>query len=130
MYFVLRKIKKHKYLHIHIFMDSTRSPNLIDTSAKMYLFNSLQKSHINRIQYYNIWFNIGVFLLFVCGMGIFLYYRWKSRPSYAEMKAKREAEERYVLSRIRFYQDEKKKIYSRGNSSITDLPMGEHVPLY
>jgi hypothetical protein len=111
-------------------MESARAPNLIDSSAKMYLFNSLQKSHTLRIQYYNIWFNIGIFIAFSVGLAAFLYYRWKARPSYAEMKAKREAEERYVLSRIRFYQDEKKKIFSRGNSSITDLPLGEHPVLY
>jgi hypothetical protein len=99
------------------------NPNLVDPGTRYYLFNSLQKSHHYRVKYYSIIFNILVFIFFIGGTALFLYWRYKEKPSNAELKARRDAEERYILSKIRFYQEEKKKIDNKAYQRITDLPV-------
>ena len=111
---------------------SSLMPNLVDANTRYYLFNSLQMSHGYIVKYYSIIYNLLIFIFFVGGFGIFLYYRYKAKPSPEAMKARMEAEERYIVSKIRFYQDEKKKIDRRGSERITDLPVdqGQHFVAY
>lgn len=98
------------------------TPNLVDSGTRYYLYNSLQKSHTYRVKYYSIIFNLFIFIVFIGGGALFLYWRYKERPSAAEIKAKQAAEERYILSKIRFYQEEKKKIDAKSYQQITGLP--------
>ena len=94
-------------------------PRLIEPNARYFLYNTLQKCHDNRVQIYTMVLNIGVFLLFVLITGATLYYCYKKKLTPYEQQQKLMRDQQYVLSKIRFYQDEQKKISS---SRITNLP--------
>jgi len=95
-------------------------PNLIEPNVKTHLFNTLQKCHEYRTNVYLYSFNIVVFVLFIGITGAVLYYSYNKKLSPYEQKQKLLKEQDYVLSKIRFYQDEQKKI-----ASITRLPTFE-----
>ena len=92
-------------------------PNLIESNVKTHLFNTLHKCHEHRTHIYLFAFNVVVFVVFIVITGSVLYYSYNKRLSPYEQKQKLLKEQDYVLSKIRFYQDEKKKI-----ESITRLP--------
>lgn len=95
------------------------SPNLIETNAKNYLFNTLKKCHENRIVIYYYILNIGVFLLFVGITSYVLYYCYNNKISDYEKEQKMIKEQQYIMSKIRFYQEEHKQ---QNQSNITNLP--------
>ncbi len=100
--------------------------HLIDTTTKSFLMSALQKSHETRMKYYSIVFNFAVFMVFILVFGFILYYRYKSKPSKEEANYKILKDQEYVLSKIRFYQEENKRIQEAAkeySSMITDLPL-------
>ena len=104
---------------IHIIYEMEGGPQLIDSSAKDFIYNTLQKCHYNRIKIYTFALNIGVFLLFVSIFGFTLYYCYKKKPSEEEARQKILRDQEYILSKIRFYQGEN---LAKKTSSITQLP--------
>ena len=100
--------------------------HLIDPTTKTFLLSALQKSHETRMKYYSIVFNFAVFIGFVFVFGIALYYCYRTKRSPDEMNYKMMKDQEYVLSKIRFYQEESKKIKDAAKehaSLITDLPL-------
>jgi hypothetical protein len=59
--------------------------------------------------------------------GTFLYYRYTNRPTQAEANYKLMKDQEYVLSKIRFFQEQNQKIREVGRvaagSEITGLPV-------
>jgi len=98
------------------------SPKLIDGPAKNYLFQTLQKCHNNRVTIYYYALNIGIFLLFVLVVGLVLYYCKKNKLTDYEKQQKIMRDQNYVLSKIRYYQDEV-KTKQANVSGITQLPL-------
>ena len=94
-------------------------PRLIDTSFKNYMFYNLQKCHEYKTNMYTYVFNIVVFLLFIFGFGIVLYFCYKGKKSPKEMQEKMLREQEYVLSKIRYYQNGR---IAESAGLITDLP--------
>lgn len=103
-------------------MDKEYNPRLIENSAKNYLFQTLQKCHTNRVSIYYYALNFGVLFLFVGIVGLILYYCSKKKLSDYEKQQKMLKDQQYVLSKIRYYQQDKKERQQSQVSGITDLP--------
>jgi hypothetical protein len=99
------------------------APKLIDTSALHYLDGALKKSHQIRVTYHQIIWNWGLLFLFVAAFGAFLYYRWTNKPTAAEANYKLIKDQEYVLSKIRFFQEQNQKIKQLDGSELTGLPV-------
>jgi hypothetical protein len=98
------------------------SSHLIEPSVKDYLYDTLQKCHSNRVNVYYYVLNIGVFLFIFLVFGAALYYSSKHKKSEYEEKQKLARDQEYVLSKIRFYQEDKKARNTGQSSDITNLP--------
>jgi hypothetical protein len=99
------------------------NPKLIDPSMKYYLYNTLQNCHTTRVQVYTTIFNVVVFVLFVALVGGALYYSYKRKLTPYEKHQKMIREQEIILSKIRYYQNERVGMKSGATSSyITNLP--------
>jgi len=103
-------------------MNAVSSPasHLIEPGAKHFLFRTLQKCHEVKTQYFSIWFNLIVFLAFSITVALILYFRYKGAPSNYEKRMKMMRDQQYVLSKIQYYHDEKKRA---SYTNIGDLPV-------
>lgn len=102
------------------------APKLIEDTAKNYLYATLQKVHYTRVRYYNIVYNMGIFVLFSAIAGGILYYLYRNKSTPHENYHKLMRDQEYVLSKIRFYQEQKRTIDEKASSyssMITDLPV-------
>lgn len=103
------------------------APKLIDTSAIHYLDGALKKSHQIRVTYHRILWNWGILAIFVVAFGAFFYYRWTNKPTVAEANYRLIKDQEYVLSKIRFFQEQNQKIKESSRlaegSELTGLPV-------
>ena len=97
-------------------------PQLIENSASYYLHQTLQKCHENRVTFYYYVLNILVLLLFAGIVGFTLYYCYTNKPTDIEKQQKLLQDQEYVVSKIRYYQEEVKQTKEQNSSYITDLP--------
>ena len=95
---------------------------LIEPSVKNYLFNTLQKCHSNRVNVYFYALNIVVLLIFALIVGFTLYYCYTQKPNEYEKQQRLIKDQEYVMSKIRYYQDQKKSNEETTFSSISNLP--------
>ena len=70
-------------------------------------------------KYYNIVFNVSVFTALVCIIGMVLYFKYRGRLSKHEMEVKENQKREYVMSKIKNYQDTRRK---EQQQIITNLP--------
>ena len=99
-------------------MDTT---HLIEPSTKNYLFNTLKQCHNHRVSIYYYVLNISIFLLFIIISGTILYYCNKYKLSDVDKKRKMYKDQQYVLSKIRYFQEERKQNENQ-MTNITQLP--------
>ena len=99
----------------------TPGPRLIDNSAKYYLYNTLSLCHETRVKYHSIALNVLVFVVFAGIAGATLYYCYKRKPRIEQSRAQMERDQHFILSKIRFYQEQNQKIRESA-SPITGLP--------
>lgn len=103
------------------------APKLIDTSAIDYLDGALKKSHHIRVKYHRILWNGGLVFLFLFVFGAFLYYRYTSKPTPAEANYKLIKDQEFVLSKIRYFQEQNQKMKEVNRlaegSELTGLPV-------
>jgi hypothetical protein len=99
-------------------MDNT-IPKLIDSTFQNYMYHTLQKCHQYKVNIYTWMFNIIVLILFVSITGVILYFCYKQKLTPDEYKQKMIRDQEYILSKIRYYQNEKIRTQA---SNITDLP--------
>lgn len=97
-------------------------PQLIENSASYYLHQTLQKCHENRVNFYYYVLNISVLVLFAGIVGVTLYYCYTNKPTDAEKQQKMIRDQEYVVSKIRYFQEEVKHNREQNSSYITDLP--------
>jgi hypothetical protein len=102
--------------------DNNEHPRLIENSARHYLFNTLHKCHENRVSIYYYALNFGVLFLFIGIVGLVLYYCSKQKLTEYEKQQKTMKDQQYILSKIRYYQEDTKQRKESQVSSITDLP--------
>jgi hypothetical protein len=98
------------------------APRLIEPTAQYFLYNTLQSCHQHRTRIYTYVLNIGITILFLGIGGLVLYYCNQQKISDEEKYHKTLKDQQYIMSKIRYYQDElaasKTKL-----SSITNLPL-------
>lgn len=108
-------------------IDDIIAPKLIDESAKYYLDGALKKSHQIRVKYHRIIWNGGLVFAFCFIVGAFLYYRYTHRPTSAEANYKLIKDQEYVLSKIRWFQEENRRIQNeslqKSGAELTGLPV-------
>lgn len=109
-------------------LDEGLTPKLIDSSAIDYLDGALKKSHQIRVKFHRIIWNWGLLSVVVFAFGAFLYYRWTHKPTAAEANYKLIKDQEYVLSKIRYFQDQNRKIREANSrmtegSNLTGLPV-------
>lgn len=98
------------------------APKLIELSTQNYLYHTLHSCHSNRINVYYYVLNIGILILFLGIGGLVLYYCNKQKLSDYDKNQKILRDQQYVMSKIRYYQDE--HIQSSAQlSGITSLPV-------
>jgi hypothetical protein len=98
-------------------------PQLIEPGIRYIVYSTLQKCHNHRVKIYNWIFNVCIFLVFMITFSGCLYYCYKKKPSPEEKYNKMVKDQNYILSKIRFYQNEKlKKRENEKTTNITSLP--------
>ena len=98
------------------------SPKLIDYSAKYYLYNVLKKCHEHRVSIYYYVLNISVLIVFLGITAAILYSCYKNKLTDYEKNQKMMRDQQYILSKIRYYKEDKKRQEESQYSNITDLP--------
>ena len=101
-------------------MENVSNPRLIEPGVKGFLQNTLHRCHDNRVKLYTWFFNIGILIVFFGIFGAALYYCYKKKLSPEEQYQKMVKDQAYILSKIRFYQNER---LDHPLSSISSLPM-------
>jgi len=96
------------------------TPRLVEPVAKYFLHNTLNQCHSNRVNIYAWSLNIFVFVVFVSIFGAALYYCRKRKLTPEQEYQKMMKEQAYILSKIRFYQNER---IEHPLSSMTSLPI-------
>ena len=94
-------------------------PTLIEPGVKYFFNQTLKKCHEFKETHYNVVLNITLFLLFIIILGIWLIYKYKGKLTPDEMKQKELEKKKYILSKIKIYQDTKKQ---EQQELITGLP--------
>ena len=97
------------------------APRLIETGTHMYLKDILQSCHNYRSTVYYYGFNTIVFILFVGITGLILYSCNRQKLSDYEKNQRLIRDQRYILSKIRYHQEDTKR-QKEQLSSITNLP--------
>jgi hypothetical protein len=94
-------------------------PKLIESGVRSYMQETLSSCHDNRIRIYSFALNSIVLLTFIAVVVVTLYYCHKRKPTPYEMQQKILRDQQYVLSKIRFYQNEQKNLMT---SPLGNLP--------
>lgn len=99
--------------------------SLVEPGVKYFIGNSLKQCRDFKNKYYNLFFNIGVFILFSIALSAFLMYKYKGNITPAEIEIKNRKKQEYIVSKLqniaRIRKDMSYKI-------ITDLPSWEDHP--
>lgn len=85
-------------------------PKLIEGNFMEHLQSNLKSCHETRTKTYSIFLNGGVLVCLFLVIGIFLYCRYKGKPSAYEVQQKLYKDQQHVLDRIRFYQVQQKNL--------------------
>ena len=101
------------------------TPRLIEASAKNFMFQTLQKCHNHRVTIYYYVLNFGILFLFIAITGLTLYFCNKQKLSEYDKNQKMLHDQHYVLSKIRYFQDENKNAQQSQMTGITNLPFME-----
>ena len=97
-------------------------PQLIENNASSHLQQTLHKCHVNRVNFYYYILNISVLLLFGFVVGIILYFCYTNKPTDYEKQQNTLRDQEFILSKIRFHQENTKQNREHQSSNITDLP--------
>ena len=107
--------------------DEGPPPKLIDPSAIYYLNGALKKSHQIRVKYHQIIWNYGLLFGFIFIVAAVLYYRYTNKPTPKEANYKLIKDQEYVLSKIRFFQEQNQRINESNRlaagAEISGLPV-------
>jgi hypothetical protein len=98
-------------------------PILIEPGVRYFLNETLKQCHIFKENYKNLIINIGLLIFFIMILGIILLIKYKGKLSVDEIKEKEIEKKKYILSKIKNYQDARKK---EEQELITGLPHWEN----
>ena len=97
-------------------------PMLTEPGVKYFLNETLKQCHQFKEKHNNMLYNIGLLFGFFILLGILLLYKYKGKLTPEEIKEKEIEKKKYILSKIRNYQDAKVKAQQE---LITGLPHWE-----
>ena len=122
--------------HIILVMnDNAPAPTLIEPGVRYFLSKSLEQCHKVKEYYHTQHFNFVAGIAFFICLGIFLYLRYKGKPTPEEVKAKQRQQQEYILSKLKMvnathYAQSKgipmdARIHPAGNGMgmLTNLPL-------
>lgn len=98
-------------------------PVLIEPGVKYFLNETLKQCNIIKNKYYNVMFNLGLFLFFLLLLGGILLFKYKGRLTPAEKIEKEKEKQKYILSKIKQFQQAKRIAH---NELITGLPQWDN----
>lgn len=99
-------------------------PNLIEPGVKYFLDETLKNCNKKRVEYNNNLFNIILFLgLFSC-VTLFLYYKFKTRPTKNDLDEIKNQKKYYILNKIKSLNE---KAAKERMEIITNLPKFESI---
>lgn len=100
-------------------------PQLVESGTIYFLYETLKQCHLRKKQYYNMAFNISLFLIFLGLMYWFLYHKYTTKKENLEsLDEKRKREEMMFIDLVKKVNDEH---YQKQCQLITDLPRFENV---
>ena len=85
------------------------NPSLVEYGFKSFLNESLRKCNKVKQEYKNNIYNIGLFIFLVFCIFLFLFIKFKGKLTTEEMKENEIKKQQYILSRIKNYQDDKRR---------------------
>jgi hypothetical protein len=97
-------------------------PLLTEPGVKYFLGETLKKCHSFKENHKHLLYNIGLFIGFILFFGLFLLYKYKGKLTPQEIKQKELEKKKYILSKIKNYQDARKR---EQQELITGLPHWE-----
>lgn len=98
-------------------------PSLVEPGIKYFINETLGNCSRFKKKYYSDMINIITVTVVVCGISAFLYYKYKGKPTPMDRLLKEREKRHYVLSRIKNYQDDRRKV---SQENITGLPNWEN----
>ena len=100
-------------------------PRLIEPGVKYFLNSTLEQCHNFICNYYNLLYNLGLFVLFVLVVGTTLYLKYKNKNNLKLQEEKKIEQQNYILNKLRFMQDYNK---SQLNQAMSDLSNWQNNP--
>ena len=95
------------------------TPKLIEPGVRYFLNETLKQCHIFKENYKNLIVNITLLIFFIIILGIILLIKYKGKLTPGEINQKELEKKKYILSKIKNYQDARKK---EEQELITGLP--------
>tara|TARA_B100000674_G_scaffold326412_1_gene272238 strand:- start:6649 stop:6993 length:345 start_codon:yes stop_codon:yes gene_type:complete len=103
------------------------NPSLCEPGVKYFIGCSLQESRKFKERYINLFYNIGMTLIFVGGVASFLIYRYKGRKRPEEIVMENRKKQEYIISKLQRLSSIREKNNQNPNM-ITNLPSWENNP--
>lgn len=97
-------------------------PMLVDGSMRRCLNATLHHCRVFKDQYYDMIWNIGLFLAMIVGVGLFLFLSYRGKPTADELAAKEHEKKQYLLEKIKMFQEMRRQFQQQ---LITNLPQWE-----
>lgn len=103
--------------------ENINKPKLIDPGVKYFFKNVLKECNSFKQKNYTLYYNIGLFFIFSCILGIILFIRYKGNKSKEEVYKKNLREKQYIMSKLVYYNRQNIENNQRiKNNMITNLP--------
>jgi len=99
--------------------DTIQKPRLTEPGVKYFLGQTLKQCKDFKDKYHYYIFNLSIFIGICMVVGIFLFFRYKGKPSPEEKAQKDREKQQYILSKIQMLQITKQK---ERQELITGLP--------
>ena len=93
------------------------TPNLIEPGAKYFIGGSLRECRKFKDRYISYFFNLGMTLVFIIGVGAILTYRYKGNISHSELELKHRKKKEYIISKLHQISSMRQQ-----QNMITDMP--------
>jgi hypothetical protein len=97
-------------------------PSLIEPGVRYFLNGTLKECRKFKDNYISVLFNISMVILLVVVIGGWLLYRYKGKPTPAELEVKERKKQEYIISKLQQLAFEKKK-NTPNTTMITGLPI-------
>lgn len=95
------------------------TPKLIENSVINKMSLHLRNVYEYKKDYYNLLVNASIFAIFIASVSIFLYLRYKGKPSKEQQEEMKRKKQMYIFSKLKQYECTRQKI---NNEMITNLP--------